>query len=79
MSRINEPRAFISLLKGPFECAMEKRKRARESRIKREARRRRRGKNEKEGRERDTKSKGGKKWISSSRWKAMPVNESINN
>lgn len=79
VSRINEPRAFISLLKGPFECAMERRKRSRGSWIKREAGRRKRGK-ERERRTRTRHEKEGrKKWIPSSRWKAMPVNESINN
>lgn len=72
MIRINECRAFISLLKGPFECAKEGRSErggefAREERGEEgyKGKKSRRGKRERE-----------KEVDQSSRWKAMPVNES---
>lgn len=59
--RINECRAFISLLKGRFECA-------------KEGRGERGGRETKEKTERKTEKE--KEVDQSSRWKAMPVNES---
>lgn len=72
--RINECRAFISLLKGPFECAKEGRsERGGEfergkSVEKRDTKERNRGEEREREREKEVDQ--------SSRWKAMPVNES---
>ena len=93
-SRINEPGAFILLLKRPFECA----ERQRESESTSEERyawvmekRHRKGRKERwRGRTRRTftavwrnderRERGEEREAdASSRWKAMPVNESINN
>lgn len=74
MIRINECRAFISLLKGPFECAKEGRsERGGEfergkSVEKRDTKERNRGEERERKREKEVDQ--------SSRWKAMPVNES---